>query len=286
MKNNDFTNVSFDFEALELCPLCGSEVFIPNGKIRWHDIDFWYVICPRCGLKFMNPRPTKESYKEFYQKLFWEQKIRNLGFHQEGQMWQTRKYKWDNEKIWNPRDGKKNRMDKQREQRTQTIISAISSRLNLGENSDVLEVGCGFGVTLDKISKRYKCRVFAIEPSLEVQKTIKEFGRIKLLGGWAEDLESLSKGDLKFDVIIFSHVLENTIDPLRIMRFAKDCLKERGVIYIQTPNLFTFDQMNPYHPYIFSSQTLKLIAQKAGLEYKRVSDSLDKMLAVLLYLSL
>ena len=68
--NNDLLKVSFAFEAVEHCPICTGKVMIPNGKIRWLEIDFWYVICPACGLKYMNPRPTRESYREFYENLF------------------------------------------------------------------------------------------------------------------------------------------------------------------------------------------------------------------------
>ena len=98
----NFKKVSFDFEALDACPLCQGKVFISNGRIKWLKTDFWYVACPQCGLKFINPRPTLESYRDFYKNLFWEQKIRNLGFHQPGQAWQAGKYKWDNEKEWQP----------------------------------------------------------------------------------------------------------------------------------------------------------------------------------------
>ncbi len=285
MEDNNSKNFTFDFEALERCPLCQGAVLIPNGKVRWYDIDFWYVICPECGLKFMNPRPTRESYKEFYKNLFWEQKIKNTGFHQEGQMWQTKRYKWDNKRVWDSENGRKNRMEKHREQRAKTIIPVVADAVSLNENSRILEVGCGFGVTLDEFFKKCKCHLYGIEPSDEAQKTIKEFENIEILGRYAEDLEEISKKELKFDAIIFSHTLENLIHPFNVIKFATDSLKKNGVIYIQTPNLLTFDQMNPYHPYIFSKQSLGLLVKKAGLEYKVISEAIDKMLAAICFKS-
>ncbi len=280
-EETNYTNVAFDFEALDACPLCAKNIMIPNGRIQWLGIDFWYVLCPQCGLKFMNPRPTRESYREFYKNLFWEQKVRNLGFHQPGQMWQSGTYKWDNEKTWDPKEGLVNRLEKHREQRAKTIIPVLKEHMELNKDAGILEVGCGFGVTLNELSKQYDCKVFAIEPSTEAQKVIGEFG-IELIGNYAEELEDIGKRGGRFDAIIFSHALENTVDPLSVMRFADSCLNKGGIIYVQTPNLLVFDQMNPYHPFIFSNSSLAFLADKIGLSYKRVSEPKDKMLTAIL----
>ncbi|MDO8500066.1 MAG: class I SAM-dependent methyltransferase [bacterium] len=276
----NYKNVVFDFEALDECPFCAHNVMIPNGRINWLGIDFWYVLCPECGLKFMNPRPTRESYKDFYKNLFWQQKIRNVGFHQSGQMWQTGTYKWDNEKKWDPKEGLENRLEKHREQRAKTIIPVINKYVNLNSDSRVLEVGCGFGVTLGELHKQFGSYVYAIEPSEEAQKVIKETGSIEFLASYAEDLEKIGKDGKKFNVIIFSHSLENTVDPASVVKFAEACLDKNGIIYVQTPNLLVFDQMNPYHPYIFSNASLGFLAGKLGLSYERISEPKDKMLTV------
>ena len=281
-KEIDLNNVSFDFEALEACPFCQGKVFVPNGKIKWLDIDMWYVFCVSCGLKFMNPRPTKQSYQDFYANYFWQQKIRNIGFHQEGQTWQTKKYQWDNEQLWDPKEGIKNRMDKQRKQKTVDIIKALESNLTFKPDTAVLDVGCSFGVTLDEIHKKFNCQVYGIEPSTESRQEVEKVKAIKLLGHYAEELEDVSKTDLKFDVIIFSHVLENTTDPVSVIKAAKQSLKPGGFVYIQTPNLLVFDQMNPYHPYIFSRQSLSVLAAKLALKYRPISELKNKMLEVLL----
>ena len=157
----------------------------------------------------------------------------------------------------------------------------INEHIGLNENSRILEVGCGFGVTLDELYKQYHCKVYAIEPSEEAQKTIREFGTVELAGHFAEDLEDIGKNGVKFDAIIFSHALENTVDPLAVMRFADSCLNKGGIIYVQTPNLLVFDQMNPYHPFIFSHVSLQFLARKLGLSYKRISGPKDKMLTVI-----
>jgi len=279
----NYKKVNFDFEALDVCPLCGVKPFIPNGRIKWLEIDFWYVVCPLCGVKFMNPRPTLKSYQDFYKNLFWQQKIRNLGFHQPGQAWQAGKYRWDDEKTWDPEFGRKNLMEKTRMLRAETITAALKSHIKLNSLADILEVGSGYPVTLESLKENFNCRVFAIEPSDDVWATVKKNNSpVKFVGRYAEDLKTLAKKKQKFDAIIFSHVLENTTDPAAVIGFAKKCLKPGGVIYVQTPNLLVNDQMNPYHPFIFSANALSFIAERTGLKYKKISKTMERMLTVVL----
>ncbi|MBI1999161.1 MAG: class I SAM-dependent methyltransferase [Parcubacteria group bacterium] len=278
-KEKELLNFSFDFELLEACPLCGSDVLIPNGKVEWLDMDFWYAVCGKCGLKFMNPRPTQKSYQDFYKNLFWEQKVANVGFHMPGQMWNTKRYKWDNEKAWSKKEGTKTVIEKHREMRVKIISDTLSGFITLDARTDILEVGAGFGVTLEELRKKYKSKVYAIEPSLEAQRAIKKVGTA-LIGSYAEDLGGLRNKKQKFDAIIFSHSLENTVYPLQIIKWAKQCLKKNGIIYVQCSNLLTFDQMNPYHPYIFSAHSLGLLAKKAGMKPLRAGERLHRMLTV------
>ena len=273
---------SFDFELLEECPLCAHKVLIPNSKVLWLNMDFWYNVCARCGLKFMNPRPTQKSYQDFYKNLFWEQKVANIGFHMPGQMWNTKRYAWDSGKIHGKKKGTEIQKEKHKALRFRMVDETLKHFLKLGKESDVLEVGCGFGVTLEELHKKYGSRVYAVEPSLEAQKIMREGAVIHTIGNYAEDLEKLKNKKQKFDAIIFSHSLENTVYPLQVITWAKKCLKKNGVIYIQLSNMLTFDQMNPYHPYIFSAHSLSFLAKKAGMKPIRAGEQLHRMLTMVL----
>lgn len=279
--NNSLEKLDFEFEALESCPLCDGKVMTPAARINWLNTDFWYVTCPSCGLKFMNPRPTRESYLKFYADQFWQQKVRNMGFHQIGQVWQTGKYKEDNEEKWDPEFGRKNLSDKLKRLRIDMITNTLKENVELGKDTNILEVGCSFPVTLEALNENFGCNVHAIEPSEEARAVIESGGKVKLIGRYAEELEDMKDKDLKFDVIIFSHVLENTVDPFTVVQNAAQLLKDGGVIYIQTPNLLVCDQMNPYHPYIFCRNTVKLMAEKAGLKFKQDSKNIDRMLTAI-----
>ena len=279
MDDVNFKNVHFDFEALDACPICQGKIFVPNGRINWLDIDFWYVFCTKCGLKFMNPRPTLESYKDFYRDLFWQQKIRNVGFHQSGQAWHASKYKWDNEEEWDPDFGRKNLIEKTRALRAETITTVLKENIKLDKETVILEVGSGYPVTLQSLRENFNCAVYAIEPSEDVHETVEKNSLpVKFIGNYAEDLKDVASQNIKFDAIIFSHVLENTTDPVSVITYAQKCLKPNGMVYIQTPNLLVNDQMNPYHPCIFFASSLSGVAERANLKYKQISKNIDRML--------
>jgi len=281
-ENNELLKVNFDFKALDCCPICAGKVMVPNGSIRWLEIDFWYILCPDCGLKYMNPVPTRKSYQEFYKNLFWQQKIRNMGFHKSGQVWQGGKHKWDNDEKWSPEFGIKNLSEKFKALRIDIITSSLRENISLNSETHILEIGCAFPVTLQYLKEKFNCHVYAIEPSEEARRVIKEDRNINLIGYNAEEVEDIKRQEIKFDAVILSHVLENTTDPLQVIKDTSNCLNDHGVIYIQTPNLLVCDQMNPYHPYVFSVNSLMLIAEKAGMEYVQISKTIERMLTVIL----
>ena len=278
--NDELTQFRFDFEAVDKCPLCDGVVMLPSGSIKWLDMDFWYVICPNCNLKFLNPRPTEESYKVFYRDYFWQQKIRNVGFIKLGQMWNTGRNPIYDDKEWEAGDGIKKFISMERDSRFESITNAISSHFILDETKDILEVGAGFGTSLEEINKKFGCSVYAIEPSKESIKVIKESGAIKILGIFAEEMEQICDSPNRFDAVVFSQCLENLVRPFEIIQYALKSLKNSGIIYVQCANLFTFDQMNPYHPFIFSEPALMFMAHKYNLRPQRHGETTHRMLTM------
>jgi hypothetical protein len=61
---------------------------------------------------------------------------------------------------------------------------------------------------------------------------------------------------------------------------AKKALKKGGIIYVQCSNLLTYDQMNPYHPYIFSRSVFSYLEKKLKMKLSEHSLPIDRMLTV------
>lgn len=62
------------------CPLCGSkriEKFYEGVDEYYSGKDIECLVCNDCSLIFLNPRPTEEEYKEWYEPVF-QGKRRNI----------------------------------------------------------------------------------------------------------------------------------------------------------------------------------------------------------------
>ncbi|HIA03736.1 MAG TPA: hypothetical protein EYN66_17825, partial [Myxococcales bacterium] len=70
----------FQFTPIGKCILCESEKQHDAGGSSWQGIGFSYCICGGCGLKYMRPRPTPESYQRFYRDEYWQQNMRAQGY--------------------------------------------------------------------------------------------------------------------------------------------------------------------------------------------------------------
>jgi len=282
-------NFKFEWEFLNNCQICGNDVSIPNGKIEYLKQDFWYVVCTNCNTKYMNPRPTKDSYDEFYKNFFWEEVFSNNRFRIEGQIWNyeskglEKVYKW-NEEVQNrdPAVGEQLMKEKLERLRFEKIDDILNKNLNFSNKTKILEVGAGIGTTLNLLNKKYNCEVDAIEPSLEACKSMENNTNINIIANYAEELKNLSLNQKNYDCIMFVHSLENTLNPVKNILDASKFLSNTGFIYIQCSNLFTFDQMNPYHPYIFTLKSFQVLANLNKLKFDFIKGGTDRMLNVII----
>ena len=247
-----FMASNIEFEDVD-CLICGSDETVPAGAIQWRYAEFCYVLCRVCGLKYMKPRPTHEWYVRFYEEDFWQEKIVNRGF-----LTRTRS-------AIPAEVGVQQRIAKQ-VWRAEQIYRIVTSTLNLTSDHLVLEVGASWGVSLAFLHRRTGCQILAVEPSDVTRSYAQENYGITFVGHVMEDLYKPQQIDGKVDVVIFSHALENIIDPLQALKTARRLLSPAGLVYIDTCNFYYYDAMNPYHPYIFGPETLAALLGKAGLQ--------------------
>jgi 2-polyprenyl-3-methyl-5-hydroxy-6-metoxy-1,4-benzoquinol methylase len=141
------------------------------------------------------------------------------------------------------------------------------------ENKKVLDFGCGAGGYLKRIidlsSVAYGVELEDIMREHLTNEGIKCFPSIDVA---EKELES------KVDVITLWHVLEHLEDPIEMLKRLKGLLAENGKIIIEVPNaddaLITkykckaFEDFTYWecHLFLYTIETLKQIAARAGLE--------------------
>ena len=248
----------FEFQAVNECILCGSKVQHDAGGASWQGVAFSYCICSGCGLKYMRPRPTPESYQKFYRNEYWQQNMRAQGF--------ASVTEFNDANV----DQLELRMPKYK--RAYEVVSGhLKEITNLDSNTRVLEIGCAFGFTLEWLNRDFGCQVFGVEPSTESSKRCAE-GKVPIVAGTAEEFAAMAenvKEEDKYDIIFIRHSLDCFAEPVGILSKIRGHLKDDGLFANYSVNVEYYDAMDPYHPYLYSPDTIKRLMALSGFEVFR-----------------
>ncbi len=120
--------------------------------------------------------------------------------------------------------------------------------------------------------------VRGIEPDPRAVRVARDRG-LDVYSGTAEDLPDDAK-DRRYDLIVFSHVLEHTIDPVLSLRNAGEMLSDTGIMSVEVPNNAAEGARRmghawrwldaPRHLNFFTQDSLQACAEAAGLKVQAV----------------
>lgn len=255
--------MDFRFTSQDCCQVCGSELKKPFAKISSKNFpEFTYVVCADCGLAYMDPVPDRRSYALFYANYFWDLKTGRL-VDLKGK---------ENPVADDWMEGRRKRVQYLRQTRHDKIESYLSEALGgIDQRSRLLEIGCAWGGTLSYLHEKYGVAVSGIEPSAMAVSYLKEHHPVvSIIGRSIEDLYNESTYDASFDAIILSHCLENITDQNAALNTVRRLLSDTGVLYIDTPNLYWHEALNPFHPFVYQPQSLRRMSEKHGFAVRRM----------------
>lgn len=237
--------------TLRDCNLCGSQDFryLFTEHDRRHHIggEFHLYQCRRCHLIFLNPQPEPEELKRHYPEDYSYFRPQNKGG-----------------------------IIKEFIQRIIKKLMAPLERVTIAqEGTRVLDVGCGNGTYLEKITA-HGVEAVGIEPS----EAGYEEARRKGLNVMNVGLYEAQFPDNYFDYITLHQVLEHLSDPRQALEKLKRILKKNGQIVISVPNYNScafrlFRQYwpgldAPRHLYTFSDYNLREYAEKVQLKVIKI----------------
>jgi SAM-dependent methyltransferase len=177
------------------CHLCGSgdRTFQPYAEVRgWN-----YVACGNCGFVFLDPQPTPDELRIFYDSL----------------------YQYDHTAY------------KSSIKRQDVWLDYLEG--TLGKSGDLLEIGCSYGYFLNAAKQR-GWTVRGVEPGKDATDFARQELGLYVVKGTIADFESVSA---HFDAIVAWHVLEHDSNPREFLRIVTRLLKPGGVLGIRVPNL-------------------------------------------------
>ncbi len=230
------------------CILCGSPGALLYDDCR--DLEYWIPWdapihrCVSCGLGFMDPLPTREELPRLYPPNY-----HNL-------------------------EAPSNRLDAFFRDRFHARHAAISRRL-LPPGGRFLEIGSARGDVLERL----RGEGYAVQGV--------EISREGCEASWEKDLPVVHgtleefDGELRFDLIFMSHVIEHVLDPVATVARLHGLLEKDGVLYLETPNFASLDARvwgrhwglihYPRHLYFFDRSTLRRLLEGGGFTLEKAS---------------
>lgn len=201
------------------------------------------VVCPKCGLVFLNPQPTREALGRFYEHEY-----------HGGPVALPAKERLITRRMW------------QRDFFYSWLVNALLPEEVTSWN--VLDIGSGYGVWLQWFDK--SCRLVGVELSWQAANIAS-----KLFGITVYQIDFMENRfqDEQFDLVTGLAVIEHFPDPLAALVEMNRVLKRGGYLYLQTPDLHGLvlrQGVEKYfklvHTFYFSLATLSSLLQKAGFE--------------------
>ena len=205
------------------------------------------VGCKRCGMIFINPRPTEKAMLNFYQteyrRLYEAVEVPTEEYVSAG--------------PFRPR--------------AHYVVNAIDSILENGKGMRFLDIGCGEGTLLQTVKNNHpQVECFGLEPD-------PNFAAYARSNSGAEDVFCSDFGSFfdgnqqTFHVIALTHVLEHLLDPVATLTRIREILEPGGFFYVEVPNIADprtsgLGQIHLGHVMSFAPGTLTRALQTAGFE--------------------
>ena len=169
----------------------------------------------------------------------------------------------------------------------------------------ILEIGCANGGTLMEIKNRYpNAKVYGTEINIRAAAFAAHFAEVAVNNMENKNLPFRKK---MFDYIIYGDVLEHLREPLEILKYCRDFLREGGCVIASIPNVmhisvmeellegnFTYTEyglLDKTHIHMFTYHEIVRTFHEAGYEIEKinlkeipVSNTQDKLIDSLLSL--
>ncbi|KAF5431163.1 2-polyprenyl-3-methyl-5-hydroxy-6-metoxy-1,4-benzoquinol methylase [Candidatus Methanophagaceae archaeon] len=233
---------TYSFEEVPCCVCGGRNCEILSEKDRY-GLYVPVVICKDCGLIQTNPRMTQEAYNQFYE-------LEYSKLYREGLIDVFFKFQYE---------------------RGKEIYQYLKNNLKIDLiNLKVLEVGTGVGGILYAFKEKGN-EVYGCDLGSEYIAFGRDKYNLNLQIGTIEDIDA----SWTPDIVIYSHVLEHILNPMRELSKLKSIVDDNSYIYIEVPALRYIKKycggnllcwVQNAHVYYFTLKTLRNIMKKTGYD--------------------
>jgi 2-polyprenyl-3-methyl-5-hydroxy-6-metoxy-1,4-benzoquinol methylase len=234
------------------CNLCGAEdaaLLNRERDLQYHiEGTFDLVRCCRCGLMYVNPRPTTEEMARFYPPDYRPHRAR-----------ETRRFSFE-------------RLDERfgSDRRCRAVLARLPTK-----RGRVLDVGCSTGSFLEAMRRRGNWETYGVEINVEVAEYARSAVGLNVFPG---SLQQAEYPDGFFDAVTLWNVLEHLHEPYQTLLEVARILKPGGLVAASIPNpdcieakvfgLYWAGWDAPRHLTIFARETIRQMLIQAGFEVR------------------
>ncbi|BBH54072.1 class I SAM-dependent methyltransferase [Fluviispira sanaruensis] len=229
------------------CPACSSD----EKKLSFIKQGFEYQSCLNCFSLYLSPRPNEYMINLFYKH------------GASVKYWSTHFFKYTSEI----------RRNKLIKPKANSIIENAKKYLNTNKNLTFCDIGSGYGLLLEEISKMNLFRdIFGIEPSPNLANDCRSKG-FQII---EKSLEKIEEQEISVDYATSFEVLEHLFDPHLFLTSAKKIIKKNGIMQFTTLSCTGFDMQTlwensdsiypPHHINLLSNIGLKILIERAKLK--------------------
>ncbi len=250
-------------EKRSACPICSSTSIrsMPfKYSFRGSDLRGW--MCSRCGIIFLQPRPTPAELKDLYTAEYFEGG--NFRCGHEGSYSDPAIL----EKMADP-----------------TLLTEIKEKT---AGRRFLEIGCAGGAFL-AAARQLGFQVWGVELSGDACRFARERFGLHVFEG---EIADAGFPDGSFDVVFMGDVIEHLPNPMGSLREVKRVLDPKGTLVMalpsQTNTLFSrigffvyrllgrsaIVELPPYHLFEYRPRSLRFVMQLCGFEITRLSQGI------------
>lgn len=234
------------------CANCGADSAVTLTQRLHHGLAGRVVLCRHCGLAYQNPQPEACDIRRYYTTTqFYEQSYNMESTPSQGYVEVSRS-------------------------RGLSICEWVRGRgISVRQ---VLDIGCGFGITLATVKRELGCHGVGVEPAPgPARYAVEKLGLDVRVGMFAPQIV----GGAKFDLIILMHVLEHTQEPVEFLSQVRLVTTTNGISVVEVPNMRKRDDCRGLathffsfpHLYYFTLTTLQSILGLSGWEVISAKDS-------------
>jgi len=227
------------------CDLCGSSrytaVYEMPDQRYFPDEFFSAVECDRCGLGFVNPRPTFEEMQKYYPPQYYQEEFtQDLKYH-------ARRYA-----------------------REAAYLGEIEKR---GGPRSLLDVGCANG----DFPRFMKARGWNVE-GVEVSRSSSPIDDFKV---YTQFFPDIPVDEPRYDAITAWAVLEHVHTPMAYFKKASRLLRPGGLFVFLVTNFhslasrYLFCEDIPRHVYFFTRKTVQRYLEATGFKMERERNGRD-----------